>query len=348
MASRLPDAAGLEKECREIHDACSQPRRLGLLLAPRCPSERQQIRATYRATFGEDLGAAMQRTVMANQENEVISFFQLCKLLYLWTLEPADRDAIMAREAIDGGMTVAGYRTLVEVFTRRKQNQLFFTKQAYLARFRRNLEQDMVTEPSHPYQRARSDIIVSWWFEQLLVALATSHKSHHDELSQHIAKCDARRLYDTKNSGAGSVVDEAVVLEMFSKRSIPQLRLAFCSYKHIYGHDYSKASKLNNLLALKQNGSGEFQESLRVVVKCIYSPSKYYSKLLQRSMPCASQDKRLVTRAILGSDDVGIDEIKTVFKSSYGRNLADFIHESLPETDYRDFLVAVARGSTTS
>jgi annexin A7/11 len=81
-------------------------------------------------------------------------------------------------------------------------------------------------------------------FQQLLLALAASRRSHHDDLSQHVAKCDARRLHDTKNSGAGSVVDEAVILEMFSKRSIPQLRLAFCSYKHIYGHDYTKASGL--------------------------------------------------------------------------------------------------------
>lgn len=65
-------------------------------------------------------------------------------------------------------------------------------------------------------------------------------------------------------------------------------------------------------------------------------------------MQCAAPDERLVTRAILGSDDVGIDEIKSVFKSSYGRNLADFIHDSLPGNDYRDFLVAVARGSATS
>ncbi|XP_062198534.1 annexin Gh1-like [Phragmites australis] len=321
MASQPPVTTGFEEECREIHDACSQPRRLGLLLAPRSPSERQQIRAAYRATFGEDLAERLHETLVANQEDE------LCKLLYLWTLEPAERDAIMVREAVEGGMTAAGHRALVEVFTRRKQNQLFFTKQAYLAKFRRNLEQDMATEPSHPYQR-------------LLVALAASRKSHHDELSQHIAKCDARRLYDAKNGSAGSGVDEAVILEMFSKRSIPQLRLALCSYKHIYGHDYTKA--------LKMNGSGEFGESLRVVVRCIYSPSKYYSKLLQRSMQCAATDKRLVTRAILGSDDVGMDEIKSEFKSSYGRNLADFVLESLPASDYRDFLVAVAGGSVAS
>ncbi|KAL6655468.1 hypothetical protein ACP70R_006294 [Stipagrostis hirtigluma subsp. patula] len=322
MASQAsPVPGGVEEECRAIHDACSQPRRLGLLLARRSASERQRITAAYRATFGEDLAGTLRTALMASQEDD------LCKLLYLWVLEPAERDAIMAREAVEGGMTMAGYRALVEVFTRRKQDQLFFTKQAYLARFRRSLEQDMVTEPSHPYQR-------------LLVALATSHKSHHDEPSQHIAKCDARRLYETKNCGAGSVVDEAVILEMFSKRSIPQLRLAFCSYKHIYGHDYTKA--------LKKNGSGEFEDFLRVVIKCIYSPSKYYSKLLQRSMRCATTDKRLVARAILGSDDVGIDEIKSVFKSSYGRNLADLIHESLPASDYRDFLVAVAGGSVAS
>ncbi|PAN12726.1 hypothetical protein PAHAL_2G286900 [Panicum hallii] len=317
-------SAGLEEACGEIRGACGHPRRLGLLLAPRSPAERQQIRAAYRASFGEDLAAALQRGLLAagsGQEDE------LRKVLYLWALEPAERDAVVAREAVEGGATVAGYRALVEVFTRRKQDQLFFTKQAYLARFRRNLDQDMVTEPSQPYQR-------------LLVALAASRKSHHDEPSQHIAKCDARRLHDTKNGSAGSVVDEAVILEMFSKRSIPQLRLAFCSYKHIYGNDYTKA--------LKTNGSGEFEEALRAVVKCIYSPSKYYSKLLQRSMQCAATDKRLVTRAILGSDDVGIDEIRSAFKSCYGRNLADFIRESLPQSDYRDFLVAVARGSAAS
>jgi hypothetical protein len=179
MASSTPDAAAFEEVCREIHEACGQPRLLGLLLAPRSPSERQQIRVTYRATFCKDLAGTLQRIVADNQENQVKSTvvasaylyrlsqlsrlikpsqgsFQLCKLLYLWTLEPADRDAVMAREAVEDGMTVAGYRTLVEVFTRRKQNQLFFTKQAYMARFRRNLEQDMVAEPSHPYQRARN------------------------------------------------------------------------------------------------------------------------------------------------------------------------------------------------
>jgi hypothetical protein len=70
------------------------------------------------------------------------------------------------------------------------------------------------------------------------VALATSHKAHHADVSQHIAKCDARRLYETGEGGSGAT--EAVVLETLSKRSIQQLKLTLSSYKHIYGHDYTK------------------------------------------------------------------------------------------------------------
>lgn len=77
--------------------------------------------------------------------------------------------------------------------------------------------------------------------KQILVALVASHKAHHSDVSQHIAKCDARRLYETGERSPGAV-EEAVVLEILSKRSIPQLKLTFLSYKHIYGHDYTKVT----------------------------------------------------------------------------------------------------------
>lgn len=35
-----------------------------------------------------------------------------------------------------------------------------------------------------------------------------------------------------------------------------------------------------SLQALKKNASDEFQDSLRVIIKCIYSPSKYYAKVI--------------------------------------------------------------------
>ena len=80
-----------------------------------------------------------------------------------------------------------------------------------------------------------------FYSKQILVALVASHKAHHADVSQHIAKCDARRLYETGEESPGAV-EEAVVLEILSKRSIPQLKLTFLSYKHIYGHDYTKVT----------------------------------------------------------------------------------------------------------
>ncbi|KAF8689751.1 hypothetical protein HU200_041668 [Digitaria exilis] len=110
-------SAGFEAACGEIRCAFCHPRRLVLLLASRSPIERQQIRLTSTAT-------SLQGTLVhAGQEDK-----------------PSKRDAVVEREAVEGGTIVAGYHALVEVFTRRKQDQLFFTKHAYMSRFRRNLD----------------------------------------------------------------------------------------------------------------------------------------------------------------------------------------------------------------
>lgn len=69
----MASAGSEEAACREIRGACGTPRRLGLLLAPRSPAERQQIRAAYRATFGEDLAGTLMAISNSNQENEVKS-----------------------------------------------------------------------------------------------------------------------------------------------------------------------------------------------------------------------------------------------------------------------------------
>lgn len=72
------------------------------------------------------------------------------------------------------------------------------------------------------------------------MALVASHKAHQADISQHIAKLDARRLYETGEGSSGPI--EAVVLEILSKRSIPQLKLTFSCYKHIYGHEYTEVN----------------------------------------------------------------------------------------------------------
>lgn len=78
-------------------------------------------------------------------------FFQMCNILYMWMLEPAERDAIVARDAFE--CSVVNHRALIEIYTRRKTNHLFFTKQAYSALCKRNLDQDIIGEQNSPSQR---------------------------------------------------------------------------------------------------------------------------------------------------------------------------------------------------
>lgn len=72
--------------------------------------------------------------------------------LTLFLLDPHERDAVLAHDAIK--QDEPNYRVLVEIFTGRKSSHIELIKRAYLAKFRRQLEQDMVnTEPPHPFQR---------------------------------------------------------------------------------------------------------------------------------------------------------------------------------------------------
>lgn len=185
----------------------------------------------------------------------------MCNALYLWMLEPHERDAVLANDAIERRVT--DYKALIEIYTRQKLSQLFFTKHAYLAKFKRHMDQDMISEPSNSYQKV-GFLQISGFLTpgcvtkinvgsmvscQLLLALAASQKSHHTDVSQHIAKCDAKRLYEAGHCSTGGT-DESLVLEIFSKRGIPQLRLALFSYKQIYGHDYTKVSSHRGLVLL--------------------------------------------------------------------------------------------------
>ncbi|XP_015578797.1 annexin Gh1 isoform X2 [Ricinus communis] len=238
---------GFEIECKEIHDSPGRINQLVRSLASRSKLERQQIRETYKVMYGEDITSFLQ--------NEAKIGSKVCAALSMWMINPNERDAIVAKEALEQGYT--NYRALVEIFVGRKSSHIMLIKQAYQSRFRRQLDQDIINlEPPHPYQK-------------ILVALAASHKAHQVDVSQHIAKCDAKRLHEAGEGGSGAT-EEAVVLEILSKRSIPQMKLTFSSYKHIYGHEYTKS--------LKKGNSRAFDDALKTVIKCMCYPPNYYAK----------------------------------------------------------------------
>uniref|UniRef100_A0A1D1Y5F2 Annexin A13 n=1 Tax=Anthurium amnicola TaxID=1678845 RepID=A0A1D1Y5F2_9ARAE len=317
MASHVRSSRSprLESTCKEIHNTWGSLNHLSGALASCTASERKQIREMYKAMYGEDLVERLHGDHSANPENEMSA------ALYMWMLDPLERDAFVAKKALE--YIDSQCRALVEIYTCRKSNQLFYINRAYQTRFKRTLDQDVISQPSHPYQR-------------IMVALAASHKSHNTDVSQHIAKCDAKRLYEAGKGGMGTI-DESVILELLSKRSISQLKQAFSCYKQIYGHNYTKS--------LKKEPSGEFLESLRQVVKCMSDPPKYFSKVLYMSMKGMISDRSAVTRVIVGRAEVDMKEIERTFKKKYGMKLQEAICENVQNKDMQNFLVTLMASS---
>lgn len=308
-----------ESICKEIHDSWGQPTHLIQLLARLNQLERSKTREAYVKIYEEDPAQLLLQSSKAGSQGTGVS--QKTSLaLSMLMLSPHERDAVVAREAFGQNDTL-NYKALIEIFTCRKSSHVLLIQAAYHAKYKRQLDQDIMSiEPSHPYQR-------------ILMALSASHKAHQADASQHIAKCDAMRLYQT-GEGKSGAVDEAVLLEILSKRSILQLRLTFSTYKHIFGHTYTTS--------LKNEKSGEFEDALRVAVTCICNPPKYYAETLYACIKGTTTDKGALVRVIMSRAEVDMNEIQKVFKKKYGKELIIAISESLPSGDYGELVLALA------
>lgn len=78
------------------------------------------------------------------------------RIVLLWTLEPADRDAFMVNEATK--RLTSNNLVLVEVACTRKSIELFKVRQAYQVRFKRSLEEDVAYHTSGDIRKVTTTI----------------------------------------------------------------------------------------------------------------------------------------------------------------------------------------------
>lgn len=64
-------------------------------------------------------------------------------------------------------------------------------------------------------------------------------------------------------------------------------------------------------------------------------------QMISKSINMGDTDKRVLTRVMMGSTSAGMKEVRSSFERRYGRKLQDAICESLPDGDYRDFILAL-------
>lgn len=75
-----------------------------------------------------------------------------CAALDVWMLGSHERDAAVARQALEE--SAVNFKALIEILVGRKSSHIALIKQAYQTRYKRHLDQDIANiEPPHPYQK---------------------------------------------------------------------------------------------------------------------------------------------------------------------------------------------------
>ncbi|XP_077213147.1 annexin Gh1-like [Tasmannia lanceolata] len=280
------------------------------ILAHRNAAHRKLIRLTYSETYGEDLLKSLEKELSSDFERAVL----------LWALDPAERDAVLANETVRKWNP--SNHILIEIACARSSNELFLVRQAYHARYKRSLEEDVAAHTTGD-------------FRKLLVLLITSYRYEGAEVNMTLAKSEAKILHG-KISEKAYNHDE--IVRILTTRSKAQLYATFNQYNNEFGNPINKD--------LKSDAKDEFLSALRAAIRCMVCPEKYFEKVIRLAINKMGTDEGALTRVITTRAEVDMKVIKDVY---YKRNSVPLDRAIAKDTsgDYEDFLLSlIGHGSS--
>ncbi|KAM0936119.1 putative annexin [Dioscorea sansibarensis] len=305
VPATLPSPA---EDCEQLHKAFSGwGTNEGLIisiLAHRTAAQRRVIRDAYFQTYGQDLLKSLDKELTRDFEKAVLT----------WTLGPAERDALLAGEAIKRWSP--GNRVLIEIACTRSPEELLSARRAYHDRFKRSLEEDVAAHTSDH-------------FRKLLVPLVSSFRYDGPEVNISLAKSEAKILHG-KISEKDYSNDE--ITRILASRSKAQLFATLNHYHNEFGNPINKD--------LKSDPKDEFLSALRAVVKCITAPERYFEKVIRLAINKMGTDEGALTRVITTRAEV---DLKIIKEEYYKRNSVPLDRAIAKDTrgDYEDFLLAL-------
>ncbi|KAH9331326.1 hypothetical protein KI387_003434, partial [Taxus chinensis] len=261
------------------------------IVAHRKAENRRDICEMYSMMYKEDLRQRVKLELTKNVEKAVL----------WWMLDPAERDAQFARDALQGWSV--NYRVIIEITCSRSGEDLLSIRRAYQLLYNKSLEEDIAWETNGGTQK-------------LLVALATAYRYTASEVNMNLAKIEAEQLYEGGEAKPDGV-DEDIFVRILGTRSFAHLNVVFEYFKELYGHDINKG--------LKGQCAGEMEEVIRMTVKCINRPARYFAKVLHFSVKGLQEGRRIdekcLTRIIVTRAEIDMQRIKAEFEVKYQRPL---------------------------
>ncbi|KAH9704671.1 Annexin D1 [Citrus sinensis] len=175
------------------------------ILAHRNAAQRKLIRQTYADTCGEDLLKSLGKELTNDFERVVL----------LGTLDRAERDAFLANEATK--RWTSSNQVLMEIACTRFSKQLIEARQAYHARYKKSLEEDVGYHTNGD-------------FRKLLLPLVTAYRYEGDEVNITLAKSEAKILNEKISDKAYNDED---LIRILATRSKAQINATLNQYKNI-------------------------------------------------------------------------------------------------------------------
>nr|P51074.2 RecName: Full=Annexin-like protein RJ4 [Fragaria x ananassa]AAF01250.1 annexin [Fragaria x ananassa] len=274
------------------------------ILGHRNAGQRKEIRAAYEQLYQEDL--------LKPLESELSGDFE--KAVYRWTLDPADRDAVLANVAIKKSTDV--YNVIIEISCIHSPEELLAVRRAYQLRYKHSVEEDLAAHTT-------GDI------RKLLVALVTAYRYDGHEINAKLANSEADILHDAIKDKA---FNHEEIIRILSTRSKTQLMATFNKYRDDQGISISK-----NLL---EEGANDFQKALHTAIRCLNDPKKYFEKVLRNAIKRVGTDEDALTRVIVTRAERDLRDIKEVY---YKKNSVPLEQAVAKDTsgDYKAFLLTL-------
>ncbi|XP_010422874.1 PREDICTED: annexin D6 [Camelina sativa] len=276
------------------------------ILAHRNATQRSFIRAVYAANYNKDLLKELDKELSGDFERAVM----------LWTLDPTERDAYLAKESTQ--MFTKNIWVLVEIACTRPALEFFKAKQAYQARYRTSLEEDVSYHTSGDVRK-------------LLVPLVSSFRydGNADEVNVKVARSEAKTLH--KKITEKAYTDEDLI-RILTTRSKAQINATLNHFKDKFGSSINKF--------LKEDSNDEYVQLLKTAIKCLTYPEKYFEKVLRRAIVKMGTDEWALTRVVTTRAEVDMERIKEEYLR---RNSVPLDRAIANDTsgDYKDMLLAL-------
>ncbi|PKI63012.1 annexin D3 [Punica granatum] len=278
------------------------------ILGHRNANQRRKIRETYHQLYNKSL--------IADLESELSGDFG--KAVILWTYDPAERDARLAKQALQ--TTKRGINHLHPIIEMAcapsSPHHLVAVRQAYCSLYDCSLEEDIGSTLSLPLRK-------------ILVGLVSSYRYDKEVISMDVANSEADLLHNAIDK---KQLDHDYVVWILSTRNVFQLRATFQCYTKKFGNPIEED--------IKNSGKGDLENLLRVIIICLDSPERHFAEVVQNSIIGIGTDEDMLTRAIVTRAEVDMMKVRGEYFNMYKSSMDNAV---IGDTsgDYKNFLLTL-------